>query len=95
MAKEDSRSYSSDEIDKLIAEGKAWPTRKRAPTIDLDEDFWDLVERQLSSRERKASVHLRIDPEVLSAFKEDGPGHLTRMAKVLRAYVDAKAKKAS
>jgi hypothetical protein len=95
MAKEDSRSYSGEEIDRLIAEGKAWPTRKNAPAIDLDESFWDLVERQLSSSQRKASVHLRIDPKVLSAFKEDGPGHLTRMAIVLRAYVEAKAKKAS
>ncbi len=96
MAKDDTRSYSNDEINRLIAEGNYWPTRRNAPTIDLDESFWELAERQLGSpTPRKTSVHLRVDPEVLSAFKEDGPGHLTRMARVLRAYVEAKAKKAS
>jgi uncharacterized protein (DUF4415 family) len=36
----------------------------------------------------KASVHLRIDADVLSWFKAHGRGHLTRMAAVLKAYRD-------
>jgi uncharacterized protein (DUF4415 family) len=39
---------------------------------------------------RKTSVHLRLDAEVLEWFRAQGPGHLTRMNAVLRAYYEAK-----
>ncbi len=42
-------------------------------------------------RERKASVHLRVDADVLDWFKSQGAGHLTRMNAVLRAYFEAMA----
>jgi uncharacterized protein (DUF4415 family) len=38
---------------------------------------------------RKTSVHLRIDPETLAFFRAGGKGHLTRMAKVLKAYAQS------
>ena len=37
----------------------------------------------------KASVHLRVDPDVLAWFRKQGKGHLTRMNAVLRAYMEA------
>jgi uncharacterized protein (DUF4415 family) len=36
------------------------------------------------SKNRKKLVTLRIDPEVIDAFKEEGPGWQTRMTDVLR-----------
>ena len=44
-------------------------------------------------RERKASVHLRVDADVLDWFKSQGAGHLTRMNAVLRAYMQARKAK--
>ena len=40
----------------------------------------------------KESVALRIDPDVLAAFRADGPGWQTRMNVVLRKWVESKAR---
>jgi uncharacterized protein (DUF4415 family) len=55
----------------------------------LGPDFWAKAEIKGSSKPR--SVHLKLDPEVFEFFFEQshGKGHLTRMQKVLKAYVDA------
>jgi uncharacterized protein (DUF4415 family) len=46
--------------------------------------------RQAAQRgHRKSAISLRVDPEVLSWFKAQGPGYQTRMNAVLRAYKDA------
>ncbi len=46
--------------------------------------------RHAASRSnRKSAISLRVDPEVLSWFKAQGPGYQTRMNAVLRAYKDA------
>lgn len=37
----------------------------------------------------KTSVYLRLDSDIVDWFRTRGPGHLTRMNAVLRAYVDA------
>lgn len=37
----------------------------------------------------KASVSLRIDPDVLDWFKAQGPGYQTRINMILRAFRDA------
>jgi len=48
------------------------------------------IARQAHSRaNRKSAISLRVDPEVLSWFKAQGPGYQTRMNAVLRAYKDA------
>ena len=39
----------------------------------------------------KESVALRIDPDVLAAFRADGPGWQTRMNAVLRKAIESKA----
>ena len=40
----------------------------------------------------KEPVALRIDPDVLAAFRADGPGWQTRMNAVLRKWVDSQTK---
>jgi uncharacterized protein (DUF4415 family) len=64
------------------------------PGEELPEDFWDNA--VLEGPGRRRSVHLRLDPEVFDFFVAEtgGKGHLTRMQNVLRAYVEAKRKKA-
>lgn len=44
----------------------------------------------MAARKRppKQSVAIRLDPDVLAAFKADGPGWQTRMNAVLRAWLE-------
>lgn len=56
----------------------------------LNDDFWRNAE-VVESRP-KASVHLRVDADVLDFFRAQGKGHLTRMNAVLKAYADAHRK---
>jgi uncharacterized protein (DUF4415 family) len=72
--------------------GELYPTAPDAPTIELDEEFWRNAVLVMPG-DRKASVHLRLDPDVLAWFKRQGKGHLTRMNAVLRAYYEANRKK--
>ena len=55
----------------------------------LGPDFWATATLEPSKRTR--SVHLRLDADVFAFFHKQsgGKGHLTRMQKVLRAYVNA------
>lgn len=69
--------------------GEFVATPADAPTIELDDAFWKNAEK-VGTRERKASVHLRLDPETAAYFRSGGKGHLTRMANVLKAYAQAK-----
>ena len=57
----------------------------------LDEDFFSRATLRLP--ERKASVTLRLDKEVLDWFKKQGKGYQTRMNAVLRAYMKAAARR--
>jgi uncharacterized protein (DUF4415 family) len=45
--------------------------------------------------EPKKQVTLRLDRDVLEAFKADGPGYQTRINLVLRAFIDSKNAKMS
>jgi uncharacterized protein (DUF4415 family) len=49
----------------------------------------DWTRARLVIPRRKASIHLRVDPEVLDWFKQHGKGYLTRMNAVLRSYYEA------
>lgn len=42
------------------------------------------------ARDRKRLVSLRIDADVIAAFRADGPGYQTRMNAVLRAHAKHK-----
>ena len=57
------------------------------PNADIPNLDW--AKARLVMPERKESVHLRVDPDVLAWFRRGGKGYLTRMNAVLRAYMDA------
>ena len=57
--------------------------------IALDPDNPELTDEQLArmrpkAEKRKVEVKLRLDPEIVEAFKAQGPGWQTRMNEVLR-----------
>jgi uncharacterized protein (DUF4415 family) len=56
---------------------------------DADVATPDWTRARLVLPRRKESVHLRVDPEVLSWFRRQGRGYLTRMNAVLKAYYEA------
>ncbi len=60
------------------------------PDADIPVDW---AKARLVMPQRKESVHLRIDPDVLAWFRQQGQGHLTRMNAVLRAYMDAQRRR--
>ena len=64
-------------------------TRPDAPEAPPEGDvFWGNAVL-VRPKDRKASIHLRVDPDVLTWFKAQGEGHLTRMNAVLRMYFEA------
>jgi len=88
MADDDIRRFSLAELEARHARGEAVATRADAPVIELDEAFWRAAKLVLPTA--KASVHLRVDADVLAWFKAQGPGHLTRMNAVLRSFMEAR-----
>jgi len=86
----DTKHASLDDIRRLRERGDIKPPAPDAPEYDLPDEFWEKAE--VVYPERKTPVSLRVDPDVLEWFKAQGPGHLTRMQTVLRAYVEAKRK---
>ena len=91
MAKEDIRIYSRDAIKAMKAKGKVKKTPANAPTLKLSEAFWRKAHIVETQSRRKISVHLRLEPETVEFFRSAGRGHLTRMAKILKAYADTKS----
>ena len=65
--------------------------RERAIAADQDADVpsADWTKARLVLPQRKESIHLRVDPEVLDWFRQQGRGYLTRMNAVLKAYYEA------
>ena len=59
------------------------------PDSDLPVDW---TKARLVLPQRKESIHLRVDPDVLAWFRRQGRGYLTRMNAVLRAYYEAHRK---
>lgn len=99
MSEPDIRRASLAEIRRMKDRGEVHSPRPGAPEgpppgEELPDDFWETA--RVVEPERKKSVHLRLDPEVFDFFVAEtgGKGHLTRMQNVLRAYVEAKKKKA-
>jgi uncharacterized protein (DUF4415 family) len=74
----------------MRARGLTRATPADAPEVDLDEDFWRNAQIVETAAPRKTSVHLRVDPETFEFFRAAGKGHLTRMAKVLKAYAQSR-----
>lgn len=63
--------------------------RSIAADKDADVRGADWARARLVMPQRKASIHLRVDPDVLAWYRRQGQGYLTRMNAVLRAYMDA------
>ena len=81
-------SYSMDEIKAMRAAGLS-QTRPDAPEAEPEGDaFWARAV-VVTPKDRKASIHLRVDPDVLAWYRAQGEGHLTRMNAVLRLYFEA------
>lgn len=53
----------------------------------LDEDFFAHAELRLPRA--KPSITIRLDPDVLDWFKEQGRGYQTRINAILRSYMEA------
>ncbi len=88
MAKADIKHYSLAELKDRRQRGLT-KTRKDAPEIELDEDFWKNARVVMPDERGKSLVSLRVDKDVLEWFKTQGKGHLSRMNAVLRAYMEA------
>ena len=67
--------------------------RNIAADPDSDLPGVDWTKGRLVLPQRKQSVHLRVDPDVLHWFRQQGRGYLTRMNAVLRAYYEARRKR--
>jgi uncharacterized protein (DUF4415 family) len=61
-----------------------------------DDDLW--TDEMLAKAHRvpmtKENIHIRVDPDVLDFFRREGRGYQSRINAVLRAYVEAHARKA-
>lgn len=62
-----------------------------AELADLPDDFWD--EAVMVYPEPKEPISIRVDRDVLSWFRDQGPGYQTRMNAVLRSYMEARTRK--
>ena len=60
---------------------------------ELDDSFWQ--DAVIEYPERKKTVTLRLDPDILSWFKSKGKGYQTKIIAVLRSYVEAQKRGAS
>ena len=58
----------------------------------LDESFF--AEAEIRMPAAKPSITIRLDPDVLEWFKNQGSGYQTRINAVLRKYVEAQKSKA-
>jgi len=72
----------------MKAKGEVNATPADAPTIELDQAFWEKARIVETRPRRKASVHLRLDSDTLAFYRSAGRGHLTRMANILKAYAE-------
>ena len=88
MAKDNTRHYSRSDIKAMKKRGKVRATPVNAPTIDLGDAFWQKA--RIVETRRKASVHLRLDPNTLDFYRMAGRGHLTRTANILKAYAESR-----
>ena len=54
---------------------------------ELDKDFWDNAKLVLP--EKKISVSIRLDNDLLYWFKQQGHGYQTKINSVLKSYMQA------
>ena len=54
-----------------------------------DDDFWQSAEL-VPAPQKKQTISIRLDPEVLAYFKAGGEGYQSRINAVLKSYIRAK-----
>ncbi|HLK80054.1 MAG TPA: BrnA antitoxin family protein [Xanthobacteraceae bacterium] len=74
-------SMTDDEIGAAVAGGP-----DAAPDIDWSQAV-------LAVPPRKKAISIRVDPDVLDYFKNEGPGYQRRINAVLRSYVEQRQKR--
>lgn len=87
------KTRGEDRSDIAAVKAKTSDQIEREAASDPDDDVtldWSQVE--VSLPRNKHGVFLRLDPEVLEYFKQDGAGYQTRINAVLRSYVEQKRK---
>ena len=72
-------------LDELTDEEIEQAARSDTDTLLLEE--CDMASLEVVIPEKKQSISLRVDPDVLAYFKSFGKGYQTRMNAVLRAYM--------
>jgi len=77
---------SRNKIKAMKKRGNTRMTSADAPELDPNDAFWKKA--HIVQTRRKASVHLRLDPDTLAFYRAGGRGHLTRMANILRLYAE-------
>ena len=78
-------SLTEEQLRASIADDPDWAGNQE---IDWSNAVWVIPEP-------KKPISIRIEPDILSFFKEQGPGYQKRIQAVLRTYVDQmRAKKA-
>lgn len=83
----DMKQYSLEELKERRGQGKT-KTLADAPKYAVEPEFWTSA-RVVMPPPGKASVHLRLDSDVLEWFREQGKGHLSRMNAVLRSFMES------
>ncbi len=101
--KDDTVRYTAEQIDTMLARGESrtdWVAVKAMTEDQLeasiaadpddthDEPDWSQAVRGLPPR--KQDIHIRIDEDVLSWFRQTGRGYQTRINNVLRAFVESR-----
>ena len=93
------KSITLDEVKKLPPLSEERKKDLEKLTVTHDEDNPPLTQEQLKNarlavlyhpewfRPMKTDVHLKIDTDVLEAFKAQGKGYQTRINEVLRNYI--------
>lgn len=92
MTESVTKRASLADLRKMRITGKLHHDPAAVEGAELGDEFWENA--VLTEPKIPTSVHLKLDPEVFAFFKRGGKGHLTRMQKVLEAYVAAQKRKA-
>jgi len=101
-------SYTKEEIDRHIAEGKDQTDWERLRNMTEEEievnalsdpdaqptdyDFWKNAKVVTPEMRAKKQLTIRVDMEVYEWFKSTGKGYQTLMNNVLKSYVEAQDK---
>ncbi len=100
MTEKDTDTASLEVLRRLVGQGDSRPKVDQAPLVltnpTVDDTSFEKVKPNHEADPKpvtKKQVNLRVDPDIIAFFKEEGSGHLTRMHSVLRAHVDAEREK--